>query len=124
MKILRQATFDSESRQLPPKKSFFTEARKHFKTFGVTATDSESPLHSTQIPRCHQRCSLYRDKIQMTHYLCYDRNETQSECAHRLCVSCALEKTGKGRKKLTTALTSTSRNEGQDTNDSLFVLRP
>ena len=55
------------------------------------------PLKFPQ-PRCHQRCSLYRDKIQMTHYLCYDRNETQSECAHRLCVSCAREKTGKGRK--------------------------
>ena len=39
-----------------------------------------------------------RGRIQMTHFLCYDHNETQSGCAHRLCVSCAWEKTGKGRK--------------------------
>ena len=28
----------------------------------------------------------------MTHFLCYDHNETQSECAHRLCVSCTWER--------------------------------
>ena len=39
-----------------------------------------------------------RGRIQMTHFLCYDHNETQSGCAHCLCVSCAWEKTGKGRK--------------------------
>ena len=39
-----------------------------------------------------------RGRIQMTHFLCYDHNETQSGCTHRLCVSCAWEKTGKGRK--------------------------
>ena len=103
MKILRQATFDSESRQLPPKKSFFTEARKHFKTFGGTATDSESPLHFHSNSRYlaatkDVHSTVTRMGIQMTHFLCYDHNETQSECAHRLCVSCAREKTGEGRK--------------------------
>ena len=28
----------------------------------------------------------------MTHFLFYDHNETQSECAHRLCVSCTWER--------------------------------
>ena len=34
--------------------------------------------------RCHQRCSLDRDRMQITRFSLYDHDATQSECAHRL----------------------------------------
>ena len=33
---------------------------------------------------CHQRCSLDRYRMQMTHFSFYDHDATQSGCAHRL----------------------------------------
>ena len=33
---------------------------------------------------CYQRCSLDSDRMQMTHFLFYNHDVTQSECAHRL----------------------------------------
>ena len=61
-------------------------ARKHFLTFEGKATDSEFYY----IPRlltlscCHKKCSLDRERTQMTHFSLYNHNATQSECAHRL----------------------------------------
>ena len=34
--------------------------------------------------RCHQRCSLDRDRMQINRFSLYDHDATQSECAHRL----------------------------------------
>ena len=33
---------------------------------------------------CHQKCSLDRDRMQITRFSFYDHDSTQSECAHRL----------------------------------------
>ena len=35
-----------------------------------------------------RRCSLDRDRMQMTRFLFYDHDATQSECAHRLAGIC------------------------------------
>ena len=34
--------------------------------------------------RCHQRCSLDHDRMQITRFSLYDHDATQSECAHRM----------------------------------------
>ena len=55
-------------------------------------TPLSGSVNSLYIPRlftlscCYQRCSLDRDRIQMTHFSFYDHDATQSECAHRLVV--------------------------------------
>ena len=63
-------------------------AHKHFLTFKGMATDCEPhyiPGLFTQ-SGCHQRCSLNRDWIQMTHFSFYDHDATQSECRTRNCI--------------------------------------
>lgn len=65
----------TESLQMPPKNEFVamkrleSQARLHFLTFEVAATNSESLLHSScsRYSRCHIRCSLDSHRMQMTY---------------------------------------------------------
>ena len=44
-------------------------------------------LSRIPLSRCHKRCSLDRNRMQMTRFSFYDHDATQSEWAHRLCLS-------------------------------------
>ena len=70
----------SESLQLPP-----TNVSKERQQ---TVNPHYIPRLFT-LSRCHQRCLLDRDRMQMTRFSFYDHDATQSECAHRLPLQCS-----------------------------------